>query len=106
MGIVEAIVESIRCCPSELHEPLYGNVVLIGGNVLFRGFKERVESELRQLAPADFAVRVIVPEDPVIAAWRGAALYAGSALLPQLAVTKREWDEFGFTICKRKFIIS
>jgi actin-related protein 6 len=106
MGIVEAIVESIRSCPPELQEPLYGNVILIGGNVLLRGFKERVESELRQLAPVDFPVRVVTPEDPVIAAWCGAALYASSALLPQLAVTRREWDEFGFTICKRKFIVS
>ena len=40
---------------------LYQNLVLTGGNCLFPGFRERVQREVRALAPADLPVAVLLP---------------------------------------------
>lgn len=42
MGIPEAIVDSIDSCPHELRPNLYSNILLVGGNTLFPGFRDRV----------------------------------------------------------------
>lgn len=61
MGIAEALVESINSCPAETRPHLYANIILVGGCSLFPGFRNRVETEVRSLAPADFTVRVHLP---------------------------------------------
>lgn len=68
-GIADAIVESINACDTTLRAAMYHNVLLVGGNAKIPGFKERVESELRKLAPTNYVVRVFLPEDPVSYAW-------------------------------------
>ncbi len=42
MGISEAIVDSVESCSKEVRYHLYNNILLIGGNVLLNGFKERM----------------------------------------------------------------
>lgn len=41
---------------------LYKNILLTGGNSLFPGFKERVERDVRAMAPLNYDVRVTLPE--------------------------------------------
>ena len=71
-GIAETIVQSVEACPDYLRAAMYHNVLLTGGNARIPGFARRLERELRSLAPAQYAVRVCVPEDPVTYAWKGA----------------------------------
>ena len=68
-GIAEAISESITSCPPMVHAAMYHNVLLVGGNAKISGFRDRVETELRKLAPTKYEVRVYLPEDPVSYAW-------------------------------------
>ena len=46
-GIVDATVESIKAVNEDFYGPLMKNVTLFGGNVQFRGFKERFDTQLR-----------------------------------------------------------
>lgn len=68
-GIVEGIVESITACPPTVRAAMYHNILLVGGNAKIPGFRDRVESDLRKLAPTNYEVRVYLPEDPVSYAW-------------------------------------
>jgi actin-related protein len=68
-GIADAIVESINACDATVRAAMYHNVLLVGGNAKMPGFKNRVETELRKLAPTQYAVRVFLPEDPLSYAW-------------------------------------
>lgn len=68
-GIADAIVESINACDPTLRAAMYHNVLLVGGNTKISGFKERVETELRKLAPVNYVVRVFLPNDPVSYSW-------------------------------------
>ena len=71
-GIAETIVQSVEACPDYLRAAMYQNVLITGGNARIPGFTQRLESELRSLAPSQYAVRVCVPQDPVTYAWKGA----------------------------------
>lgn len=42
MGIPEAIISSIMKVDEKYHDELLGNIVLNGGNMMFRGMAERL----------------------------------------------------------------
>lgn len=62
MGIAECVVKSISLCPPETQPHLFNNVLLVGGCACFPGFQERLQKELRAMAPEEYDVRVTVPE--------------------------------------------
>ena len=46
----------------DLHEPLYRNILLVGGNAMFPNFKERLELELRAITPTNYDIDVVTPQ--------------------------------------------
>lgn len=92
-GIVEAIVESINACAAIYRAAMFNNVLLVGGNATIPGFKERVESELRKLAPANYPVRVYLPDDPVSFAWKGAVQFSQQdGFRKQYSLDRISWE--------------
>jgi len=71
------------------------NVFITGGGSLFKGFAERVESELISLMPFRSPVKVWSANDSVLDAWRGAAYIARSDLAP-VSVTRQTMEECGW----------
>ncbi len=57
MGLPEAIAESISRCPEETRRWLFANIVLTGGCMAMPNARERVEREVRKLAPEQYQVR-------------------------------------------------
>lgn len=49
---------AIQKSDMDLRKVLYQNIVLSGGSTLFRGFGDRLLSEIRRLAPKDMKLRV------------------------------------------------
>lgn len=72
LGLAEAIVQSIEACDPIYRAAMYHNIVLTGGNVKMPNFKERLETELRSIAPINYKIRIFLPQDPVGFAFRGA----------------------------------
>ncbi|XP_066994944.1 actin-related protein 6 [Anabrus simplex] len=105
MGIPEAIANSISVCPPETHPHLYNNILLVGGCTQFRGFRERVESEVRTLAPDEFDVRVTLPSNPVTYAWHGGCSLTKDKEFKSMFITREEYEEEGHTACSEKFDI-
>ncbi|KAL9180196.1 hypothetical protein ACHAXT_008166 [Thalassiosira profunda] len=92
-GIAEAIVESINACDPILRAAMYHNVLLVGGNAKIPGFKERVEAELRSLAPSNYEVRVYMPEDPASYAWEGARKFSSRpGFQERFSVDRLSWE--------------
>ena len=52
------MVETVSQCEEAAQPWLYRNIVLTGGIVMFPGFRERLETEVRRLAPANMEVVV------------------------------------------------
>ena len=107
MGVPEAICHSISQTPVEMHPHLYSNIILTGGNVLFPGFSERVEADVRRTCPDEYNVRVFSPDDPITYAWQGGwnLSQVQSDEWPEnaIAVSLEEYKEHGHSICHKYF---
>ena len=72
---------------------------------MFPGFKERLETEGRRLAPAEMEVQVKDLEDPLTAAWKGGASLASDTDFKSMCVSKEEYMDSGYQACTRKFYL-
>jgi actin-related protein 6 len=103
-SVAEIIVQAVEGSPAVSRADLYANIVLVGGNCRFDGFRRRLCAELRPLVSENYAVNVSMAEDPVLTAYYGgeAALRERNAnLFP--VVTKAEYEEHGHAIATRRF---
>ncbi|XP_077425247.1 actin-related protein 6 isoform X2 [Vanacampus margaritifer] len=105
MGVPEAIVDSVRSLSQDMQPHMYGNIILTGGNVLFPGFRERLEAELRSLVPAHMPVKVTLPDNPITYAWEGGKLLANDPDYEEMVVTRDDYEENGHFICEETFDI-
>lgn len=103
-GVAELIVQAVQSCPEAHRADLYANVVLVGGNCCFPGFKERVQSELRPLVPDIYEVAIFMDSNPKLSAYYGgieAFRHRAGGMVP--AVTKAEYEEHGHTMTLKRF---
>jgi len=105
MGIPEAIAYSISKCDKSAHPWLFNNIVLTGGCCLFPNFKDRVEREVRELAPHLMEVSVRLPEDPIGYAWQGGVKLAKDECLGQISVSREEYLERGNAVCEERYYL-
>jgi actin-related protein 6 len=66
---------------------------------------ERMQREVRRLAPGDMEVVVREVENPVEYAWRGGASLAKDSEFEGMCVSKQEYMESGFQACQQKFYL-
>lgn len=103
-GIAEATMQSIENVPERYRNLLLANIVVVGGNANIPGFLERLEMELRPLAPVEAVVRIVKPENPVTYTWQGGvALAKNKVELRKRQVTRAEYLEYGSMWCVKKF---
>ena len=102
-GVDEHVYDAIMKCPSELHSKLFSNVLLSGGNTMFKGFAERLSKELTARAPAAMQVRVIAPRGREHSVWTGGCMlssrstWIGSSTR-RMWILKQDYDEMGPSI--------
>jgi len=93
LGIAEAIVQSIEACDPIYRAALYQNIIVTGGSAKIPHFKERLEVELRSLAPMNCKIRVFLPKDPEGYAWEGAKeLVSESKLMGGIYLDRADWE--------------
>ncbi len=96
-GIVEIAAGIItqRLADSAHRDEMLKDIFLTGGNTLFKGFEERLRTELRAVLPVESSLHVRKAKDPVLDAWKGAAQWASGAVAKQAFVTRAEYHEKG-----------
>lgn len=103
-GIAEAIIQSLSVLPPALQVTLLANILVVGGNAKMKGFVQRIQDEVRMLAPVEYEVRVRAMEDPVTSTWLGGARMAGNReAVRMVGVSKEEYAEFGSGWVGRRF---
>ncbi|KAI9741714.1 MAG: Actin- protein 6 [Cirrosporium novae-zelandiae] len=103
-GLPELVFQSLSKLHPGLWPAMLSNVVVVGGNSNIKGFKERLETEIRQLAPAECMVRVIKAPDPTRSIWLGGVRLANNpTALKNVIVTREEYQEYGAGWLARKF---
>jgi len=81
---------------------LYKNIVMSGGTTMFNGIPERLEKEMKALAPQGMDIKVIAPPERKYSVWIGGSILASLSTFEEMWVTKEEYDESGPTIVHRK----
>ena len=98
------LFNSIKCCDVDVRMELYGNIVLAGGNTMFKGIAARVTKELVALAPPQMKVNVFAPPFRRHSTWIGGSTLALSPTFQSRWISKVEYDEAGASIVHRKCV--
>ena len=56
-GIHESTFDSIKKCDIDIRRDMYGNILLSGGTTMLPGFADRLEREMKALAPATMKIK-------------------------------------------------
>jgi len=101
-GIHKLTFDSIMKCDVDIRRDLYKNIVMSGGTTMFQGIPERLEKEMKALAPQGMDIKVIAPPERKYSVWIGGSILASLSTFEEMWVTKEEYDESGPTIVHRK----
>ncbi|XP_076466827.1 beta-centractin [Babylonia areolata] len=101
-GIHEVLSYSIQKSDVDLRKTLFSNIVLSGGSTLFKGFGDRLLSELKKLAPKDIKIRISAPQERLYSTWIGGSILASLDTFRKMWVSKREYHEEGVKAIHRK----
>jgi len=101
-GIHQLTFQSIMKCDVDIRRDLYKNIVMSGGTTMFKGIPERLEKEIKALAPQGMDIKVIAPPERKYSVWIGGSILASLSTFEEMWVTKEEYDESGPTIVHRK----
>ena len=94
-GIHKLCFDTIAKCDSEIQSLLYKNIVLSGGCSMLPGLSERLEKDIKGLAPADREVKVIASDHRKNSAWIGGSILASLATFEDQWITKEQYREQG-----------
>ncbi|RNF27318.1 putative actin 2 [Trypanosoma conorhini] len=103
-GIPCAVMNCVHSCPIDLRRRLLGSVVLSGGNTMFKGMRQRLQSELAELANKRVAedIRVVAANERKFSVWIGAAILASLTSFASEWVTRAEYDEHGAAVLHKR----
>ena len=86
---------------ADFRKEFSGNIVLSGGNTMFKGFRERVEKEMLRFFDN---AKVVAAPGGTEAVWMGGSILANHATFPHMVVTREEYKEVGLRTVHRKCI--
>mmetsp|Transcript_4509 Transcript_4509/g.10546 ORF Transcript_4509/g.10546 Transcript_4509/m.10546 type:complete len:376 (+) Transcript_4509:52-1179(+) len=101
-GIDQATFDTIMGCDVDVRKELYHNVIMSGGSTMFPGIRERMEAELKALAPKTMNVKVIAQPERRYVVWMGASIVAQLSRFQQMLIWKNEYDERGPQVVHEK----
>jgi len=101
-GIHETAYDSIMKCDVDLRKELYSNTVLSGGTTMFPGIADRMQKEIRALAPSTIKVKIVAAPERKYSVWIGGSILASLSTFQRMWISKQEYDEFGPSIVHRK----
>jgi len=101
-GVHNVLGYSISKSDTDLRRTLYQNIVLSGGSTLFKGFGDRLVSEIKKVSPKDVKIKISAPQERMYSTWIGGSILASLDTFKRMWVSKREYDEGGAKAIHRK----
>jgi actin len=68
------VVDSISMTDIDIRKDLFQNVILTGGNSCFKGFTERLQRQITEIAPQNVKVKVITASEKQFTPWVGGSI--------------------------------
>ncbi|XP_078280140.1 uncharacterized protein LOC144607286 [Rhinoraja longicauda] len=94
----------IEHCKEETCDEMYANIVLAGGNTMFRNMGERIQQEMTDLVKPGKKVKVLAPSNRKYLSWKGASILAGLSTFHHMCVARQDFEEYGATALYRKLV--
>jgi actin-related protein len=101
-GVHTTTYNSIMKCDVDIRKDLYGNIVLSGGTTMFAGIDERMEKEIKALAPASMKIKIVAPPERKYSVWIGGSILASLSTFQQMWISAQEYQDSGPSIVHRK----
>jgi len=101
-GIHKLTFSSIMKCDVDIRKDLYGNIVMSGGTTMYQGIPERVQKEVKALAPDSMTIKIIAPPERKYSVWIGGSILSSLSTFEEMWIKKEEYDEAGPSIVHRK----
>jgi actin beta/gamma 1 len=101
-GIHKLTFQSIMKCDVDIRKDLYNNIVMSGGSTMFEGIAERMQKEIKALAPDSMTIKIIAPPERKYSVWIGGSILSSLSTFEEMWITKGEYDEAGPSIVHRK----
>ena len=91
----EMIVTSINKVDIDLRKNLFNNILISGGNTLFKGIQEKFHTEIKYLSPKNMKVRIHSPGNRLLSCWTGGNVISTLEIFKKMWVTRDDWSEKG-----------
>jgi len=101
-GIHKTTFNTIMKCDVDIRKDLYANIVLSGGSTMYPGIQERLEKEIKALAPPTMKIKVVAPPERKYSVWIGGSILSSLATFQSMWITKEEFEDAGPGIVHRK----
>jgi len=101
-GVHKLVYNCILKCDVDIRKDLYANIVMSGGSTMYAGIQERMEKEIRTLAPPTMKIKVVAPPERKYSVWIGGSILSSLSTFENMWITKEEYDESGPSIVHRK----
>ena len=104
-GLHNTLDQTIHNCDIDIRKDLYSNIVLSGGGSLLTNLQDRLDAEMRSLAPETMRIKIIAAPERQHSAWIGGSILGSLAYNDESApwITQDEYSEVGPSIVHRKF---
>ena len=102
VGVHQAAFNSIQRCDIGTRRDLFKNIILSGGNTLYKGLSDRMAREITTLAPSNTNVKVIAPSERKYSVWIGGSILCLLSTFEAMWVRKSEYFESGASLVFRK----
>ncbi len=95
LSFQEMIVTSINKVDIDLRKNLFNNILISGGNTLFKGIQEKFHTEIKYLSPKNMKVRIHSPGNRLLSCWTGGNVISTLEIFKKMWVSKDDWGEKG-----------
>ncbi|XP_033104487.1 actin-like [Anneissia japonica] len=94
-GIHQTVHQSIMNCGIDTRKDIYCNIVLSGSTTLFPGFAERLQKEVKSLAPPSVRVKIIAAPERSMNVWIGGSILGSLSMFRKVWISRKDYDELG-----------
>ena len=82
------VVESIGKTDIDIRRDLFSNIIITGGNTCFRGFLERLQRQVPDIAPQNIRVKVISAAERKFSPWIGGSILSSLGSFMQMWMSR------------------
>ncbi|PHZ16032.1 actin-like ATPase domain-containing protein [Rhizopus microsporus ATCC 52813] len=94
-GLIETVNDIVKTFDVNQRQKIMQNIFLTGGYSQVPGLSDRIHASLQSIYPVNTNITVKRAKDPLLDAWRGAAMFGQDNTNKQYFVTRKEYEEYG-----------